>query len=228
MGFFSKIFKPIKKVFKKVKSIFRSPTAAPIVSYGLDYLRNRSTNKIQGLPTPPSGAELGRERRDFLENAYPGTNPWEQLGSAGTAGQIGSAMMNADAQRKLQFKEQVHQRALADRQNIAQIISSTASISPQALNSAMEAYRYGKSPEFNTTTDSQILRNKYGSPFVIAGQGVEAIKNILKNASKDDYNKAKFKVKQSRKPMTKRNVAEMLILLDKMEKRKRKVSVTNF
>lgn len=46
------------------------------------------------------GGELGEEARKYYDQAFPGTNPWERLGSGNPMGQMGSAGLTAKAQQQ--------------------------------------------------------------------------------------------------------------------------------
>lgn len=52
-----------------------------------------------GLTKPgPTGAQAGQQSLDYMNAAYPGTNPWERLGTSGQ----GAPLMIADRQQKSQ------------------------------------------------------------------------------------------------------------------------------
>lgn len=56
--------------------------------------------KIFGIPEPKSAAQLGRDTYDYGENAFPGTNPWERLGSSTPVGSVESAKIGQVSQLK--------------------------------------------------------------------------------------------------------------------------------
>ena len=76
------------------------------------------------MATPPSpedeGRRLGRIQRSFFKEAYPGTNPWEQLGTQGLGGATAATA------------ERVNKRTLSNQKEIAEI-SARAAVAPELI-----------------------------------------------------------------------------------------------
>lgn len=64
-------------------------------------------DSIFGIPGP-SGREAGQYARDYYNAAFPGTNPWEQLGANSPAG----SMVAADAQQRVANRQVTSANAL--------------------------------------------------------------------------------------------------------------------
>lgn len=98
MGFFS----GLSKVFKSVSSVAKPfGTMLGSVAGGL-----QGAGQISSFFGGPSslggitgGAERGGEARDYYDQAFPGTNPWERLGAGNPMGQLGAAEIGAKAQK---------------------------------------------------------------------------------------------------------------------------------
>ena len=71
--------------------------------------------KIAGIPLPGQGASLGQDMKAYMDKAFPGTNPWERLGSQYAGAGVESAKVSTKSQEKMQVKE------LASRERIAKI-----------------------------------------------------------------------------------------------------------
>lgn len=87
---------------------------------------------IQQRMSKNEGRRAGMQQRKFMDIAYPGTNPWERLGS----GQGGQAAYTASQERNTQ--ERMQQRTLsmnkyvADRNALASVAGAVASARPDA------------------------------------------------------------------------------------------------
>ena len=71
--------------------------------------------KIAGIPTPGTGAQLGEDAAAYFDKAFPGTNPWERLGSSYGGAGVEAARTTTKSQEKMQVKE------LRTREKIAKI-----------------------------------------------------------------------------------------------------------
>jgi len=102
-------------------------------------------SKVTGVPTPQTrtGTEVGADYKGFLDTAYPGTTPWEQLGASSPMGAIQSGENSVKHQVKMQERELFNRSALqtqtldnqsqvADQTNRAHIITSLGAVSPKA------------------------------------------------------------------------------------------------
>jgi len=68
--------------------------------------------KKKKAPTPPTGAQLGQSALDYYNTAFPGTTPWERLGTSNPAGGVASSSMetqtqtnNANSERSFQHRQ---------------------------------------------------------------------------------------------------------------------------
>ena len=73
-------------------------------------------DKIFGIPKPKSGTELGQSHLDFMNTAFPGTNPWERLGVGNVTGPVAIADQQTKNQRDLVDKQTSTQTGIATRQ----------------------------------------------------------------------------------------------------------------
>jgi len=108
-------------------------------------------NKVTGVPTPQqrTGQEIGQDYKGFLDEAYPGTTPWEQLGANSPMGAIESGENQVKHQVKMQERELLNRSALqqldlenksavADQTNRAHIITSLGTVSPKAAQQGLK------------------------------------------------------------------------------------------
>ena len=98
--------------------------------------------KIAGIPMPGTGHQLGQDTADFLKSAYPGTNPWEQLGSGGQQGAVEVADRNIKGQKEMQDKELETRETIARIQADATTQSAAIAHGPDAVTS-ISGYRSG-------------------------------------------------------------------------------------
>lgn len=102
MGFFSKIF-------SNIGSTVLGSFGTAIGTAGGSFLSSRLTRPNR----PLTGTEQGLEARNFYDSAFPGTNPWERLGT----GSPTSVAAVAERQQKLQ--KNIAHREVAARGTIA-------------------------------------------------------------------------------------------------------------
>jgi len=134
-------------VLPAISNLFNKPASQTILGSVGSQLASKGMDKIFGVPTPPTGAEAGQLQKEFMDAAYPGTNPWERLHSGG-GGQASPASIAASEQRNsrdLQAREFAQQKSLTAMNNRASVISSSAALGPQAMQSALGALK-GDSP----------------------------------------------------------------------------------
>lgn len=111
------------------------------------------------------GKDLGEAQRAFLEKAYPGTNPWEQLGT-GQAGGAGSAALSGQRtqekinRRSLDTQLEINARTLemnkriADKQALAAVAPSVLEHHPELADKILQNVTENKSgvgPTLNTS-----------------------------------------------------------------------------
>lgn len=120
MGLFSGIGKIFSGVTKGISS-FIDPIAkigsslgnvTTGISSGLDLF-----NQFTGGNAPPTGAQLGQSARDYYGAAFPGTNPWEQLGAGNPIG----ATTAAATQDKIARRQTGTARDISSKQIDAQL-----------------------------------------------------------------------------------------------------------
>jgi len=114
--------------------------------------------KVTGVPTPAqrSGSEIGADYKGFLDQAYPGTTPWERLGANSPMGAIQSAENTAKNAFEMQKRDLVNKTTVADQTNRAHIITALGSLSPQAAQQGLDMLDF-RSPGF---WDSQTQQHR--------------------------------------------------------------------
>lgn len=117
-------------------------------------LLDKGVDKVMGVPTPSgptSGGEQGQQYSNFMDSAFPGTTPWERLGANSPMGAVTSAETASKTARDLQRSQLATQERVADGNNRASIISSTAGLGPSASRSALSTYaRSDSAPGYDT------------------------------------------------------------------------------
>lgn len=115
-------------------------------------LGGKLLDKIFGVPTPPTGAELGETQKAFMDAAYPGTNAWERLGSGGGGSSSPASIASAEIknQRQMQAREFMQQRSLTEMNNKASIVASTAPLGTSATKSALDVYSGKSGSDYDT------------------------------------------------------------------------------
>ena len=71
-----------------------------------------SSGGITGV-VPGSGRASGTEARDYYDEAFPGTNPWERLGAGNPMGQMAAAGLSAETARRNVDKQVGTQQSIA-------------------------------------------------------------------------------------------------------------------
>jgi len=109
-----------------------------LLSKGVDQV----ADKVTGVPTPPDPLQMGIgssgvDYREFMDNAFPGTTPWERLGANTPYGSIGSADLAAKNQLKLQYKDLEVRERLANQANLASVIASASPGGAIAVDAAV-------------------------------------------------------------------------------------------
>lgn len=122
------LFKKVGKVFKKAAPLMSGAVEMYGAAQGMGIPLPGEAGKLKSLGNfasgmgavggaldPVTGKSLGKEQADYMDAAYPGTNPWERLGT----GQGGSAGGVAERQQKL--TERLQGRTLSTQKEIARI-----------------------------------------------------------------------------------------------------------
>ncbi|AJK28269.1 putative minor capsid protein [Eel River basin pequenovirus] len=111
--------------------------------------------KIAGIPMPGdprTGADLGKDARAYFDEAFPGTNPWERLGSSYGGGAVEVAKQQTKSQEQLQARELRTREKIAKIQARAQTTSAAVAHGPEAVTALDSFSRTGRVGNFNTPT----------------------------------------------------------------------------
>lgn len=126
------------------------------------------------------GRELGTVQRAFMDAAYPGTNPWERLGT-GQGGSAGSvAIRGQKTQERISQRTLSNQRAIAEKQAIAAIgpavIKEHPSLATNLLRAISPMFRGGTKVQGNEMSERrfQFEQNVKAIELSIARDGVDA------------------------------------------------------
>lgn len=134
-----------------------------------------AVNKVAGIPTPEnqSGAEAGQFANDYYSKAFPGTSPWDQLGSSNPGGQIiGEAMQN-DMQQKIHMQNLIKDLYQGERHNQLMAQGMGSPMGVQAAKDQMELYKTGGVTSGQDLqkekTEADITATKYKNPLTMFG-----------------------------------------------------------
>lgn len=130
-------------------------------------VENNQNQKVKGVPTP-SGEEAGQTQLEFMNKAFPGTTPWERLGSGQGYGNVSNAEISARNQRNMQSREIKNQqyinqktldnqKEIAEKNNIASIINSMGAVTPKAATTMVDYYKNQEASKvqgYNTQTEN--------------------------------------------------------------------------
>ena len=130
------------------------------------------SGKVLGIPSP------GKQARNFMDDAYPGTNPWERLGAQG--GAQGVAAQGQRSERQMQSKLISHQKNLqrqelqtrrdvanvqakaqmysADKTASGSVISSGVNVGPDAVRGGLAALTGRSIGEWKTAVSAMTKR----------------------------------------------------------------------
>ena len=164
MGF----FKGLKKIAGGLLGAF-APAIGGAVGGPFGAAVGSGLAKIPGIPGVggASGRSLGRDARDYFDQAYPGTTAWERLGGSGYAGAgVESAKQTSEAAERMQSKELATRERVAKIQAEATTQSAAITHGPDALAGVREFRKSGVATPFETPTTiaatrlpSEIRRN---------------------------------------------------------------------
>lgn len=82
----------------------------PIFSQAGNAVSDWLFGKKKKAPAPPTGQQLGASAFDYYKNAFPGTSPWDWLGTSNPAGGVAESFMSSNTQRDVARGEQNIQR----------------------------------------------------------------------------------------------------------------------
>lgn len=69
------------------------------------------------VPAPPTGQQLGLSAHDYYDAAFPGTTPWERLGTSNPAGGVAETAMQGISARNIASSQQRVERTHNSMQN---------------------------------------------------------------------------------------------------------------
>lgn len=92
------------------------------------------------------GAAAGTAQRAYLDNAFPGTTPWERLGSSPGGSSAAVAERGQDFQEQQQMRMIGAQERIAERNALAQIIPSVIETHPQTAGALINRVAPGALP----------------------------------------------------------------------------------
>lgn len=126
-----------------------------------------------GIPLPPkTGSQLGQDAADYYKTAFPGTNPWEQLGASNPAGAVETSNIAAkqqqrgiDAQIYMQSREMNNKRSIAQIGAKAQKFSSIIS----AGSNLMGGTGFRNIGKTGRLIESQTQKNRYPLEYMRTG-----------------------------------------------------------
>ena len=110
-------------------------------------------DKVFGVPSHLTGAQLGEAQRQYMDAAFPGTNPWERLGQSSALTPVQVAKENrrtqnqlvrqtTGAQKSVARINQETQLKVADKNNEASLIGAFSQYGPDGLK-ALQGMRSG-------------------------------------------------------------------------------------
>jgi len=102
-------------------------------------LAGMASDKVAGIPTPKDydPKVSGTNARSFMDEAYPGTTPWERLGVSNSGSATEVQRDQSKNQARMQDKELANSRSITNSNNRASVIASTAGLGPQAMDTAL-------------------------------------------------------------------------------------------
>jgi len=172
-----------------VGTVFGGPLGGTVGS-GLGSLFDKKS-------TPKTGAEAGQYTKDYFDQFAPGTTEWERLGASTPVGsQVGAKIASEQAERTTdkQIDAQLMQTALNNR---ASIISSTAPLGPEGIQSGLSAYSGRKTRDYDTPAKQSremLPFNKRASETRSDVESQKSIKNFY-NYAEQGANKVEDRVK---------------------------------
>lgn len=125
--------------------------------------------KVPGVPTPEdAGPARGSDYRGFMDEAFPGTTPWERLGSS-TGSYPGGALHESNAV-DMQRKEFLQQQRLTSMNNRASIIAAASPHGAAAAESGLMQYGFGVGRPY----DTHVAQGREGLPSSISERTASA------------------------------------------------------
>lgn len=148
MGF----FKGLKKIAGGLLGAF-APAIGGLVGGPAGAAIGSGISKIPGIPGlgGATGRSLGRDARDYFDEAYPGTTPWERLGGSGYAGAgVEASKETARSAERMQDKELATRTNIAGMQAKAQTQSAAIQFGGKAVAGVDKYRRTGVTADYDT------------------------------------------------------------------------------
>lgn len=175
------MFGPLMAAASPLLSSAASSLSSKLVGKGVDSI----VDKVTGVPTPEgaSGIDAGNFHKDYLDTAFPGTTPWERLGTSSPVGAIQSADTAAASAQRMQREELKSRQSVADSTNKANLIGHALQGGPDMVDAALGAYysmpkRHFDSPvaQGRERIPASITKDKFGfaAPFVNAAKSISS------------------------------------------------------
>jgi len=144
-----------------------------------------------------SGSEMGDFARDYYGSAFPGTTPWEQLGSSNPGGSIESARIGADNALKVKGAELSTQMRIAKMNNDTQKEVAKINTGPASQRVDAEVDKLvAEGEKLRKTMDIGSLRSWFEKSVLEIGIDNTFAgliwKHIIRDFNKDEDNKKLF------------------------------------
>lgn len=135
-----------------------SSGAKDLASKGINYGFDRLGAAIGGAggPQTPSGSEMGQRAKDYYDSAFPGTNPWERLGTSAPGGAIEVARESSRVQRSNVKRQTDTSFRVAKMQARSAAVTASAHLGPNAIKAAGDYAAHGTDPRLKGKSPAQI------------------------------------------------------------------------
>lgn len=129
---------------------------------------------VTGIPSPVTADQLGLQQRQYMDQAFPGTNAWERLGQSSAVSPVQVAReqrrtvdKQLDVQSDLKNRElqvaregQQVQRDVADKQQFSSLVGAMAPYGPKAVQMAQALMKnnYADAHQYDTPTTAMMMK----------------------------------------------------------------------
>lgn len=148
-------------------------------------------DKIFGVPSPPTAADISKDALEYYNTVFPGTTPWERLGTSSPTGAISSTSMQNQTSNRIAnmsaSNDMIMDRARLSLENKridtdAGLRSRELDLREQELPASIQAKRYGSIPSaIKSTADvAGDIVGKYSFPSTVMGikQRMDTIRTL--------------------------------------------------
>ena len=119
------------------------PFAKKLGGKALEGITSGITSTAEAKTMDLLGQSPGAQQKQFMDTAFPGTNPWERLGSSQSQGPVQVARVNNATQRQLKNLEVATTRDVAKIQARASVINGLGAAAPGEVQKALQALETG-------------------------------------------------------------------------------------